>query len=99
MRLALEVLFRSHVYSFKGSDYKQSAGGPIGLCTTCVIARVSMARHSVMWQERMSANNIEVAESCLYVDDGRVFMYPVRPGWRWVEGGLWFCKEWEEEDY
>ena len=25
-------------------------------------------------------------------------MYPVRPGWRWVEGGLWYCKEWEEED-
>ena len=41
----------------------------------------------------------EVAESGFNVDDGRVFMYPVRPACRWVEGGLWFCKEWEEEDY
>ena len=31
------------------------------------------------------------------MDDARVFMYPVRPGWRWVEGGLWFKKEREEQ--
>ena len=98
MKLAVEVLFCSHVYSFKGSDYKQSDGGPIGLRATCAIARVCMARHSVMWQERITINNIKVAESGFYVDDGRVFMYQVRPGWMWVEGGLWFCKEWEKED-
>ena len=63
MRLALEVLFCSHVYSFKGSDYKQSDGGPISLRATCAIARVCMAMHSLMWQERMSESNIEVAES------------------------------------
>ena len=67
MKLAVEVLFRSHVYSFKGSDYKQSDGG---LRATCAVARVCMARHSVMWQDRMTANNIEVAESGFYVDDG-----------------------------
>ena len=87
-KLAVEVLFRYHVYSFKGSDYKQSDGGPIGLGATCAIARVCKARHSVMWQDRMTANNIEVAKSGCYVDDGRVFMYSIRPGLRWVEGGL-----------
>ena len=51
-----------------------------------------------MWQDRMTTNNIEVSESGFYVDDGRVFMNLIRPGWRWVEGGLWFCREWEEED-
>ena len=25
-------------------------------------------------------------------------MYPVRPGWRWVDVGLWFCGRWEVED-
>ena len=33
-----------------------------------------------------------------FVDDARNFQYPVRPGWRWEDRGLWFCKEWERED-
>ena len=33
-----------------------------------------------------------------FVDDTRNFMYPVRPGWRWQDGGLWFSKEWVRED-
>ena len=46
MRLAVEVLFQTHVYSFKGSNFKQSDGGPIGLRATCAIAQVCMARLS-----------------------------------------------------
>ena len=26
-------------------------------------------------------------------------MYPIRAGWRWEGGELWYKKEWEEEDY
>jgi hypothetical protein len=32
------------------------------------------------------------------VDDARVFLYPIRPGWRWEGDGLYFKKEWEAED-
>ena len=32
------------------------------------------------------------------MDNARVFMFPVRPGWRWQDGGLWYMKEWEEQD-
>ena len=98
MRLAVEVLFRTHVYSFKGNLYRQADGGPIGLRATCAIARVCMAQHSVMWQNRMKDSNINIAGSGFYVDDGRVFMHPLRPGWRWTEDGLWYCREWELED-
>ena len=82
MRLAVEVLFRTHVYSFKGNYYRQADGGPIGLRATCAIARVCMAQHSVKWQTRMEDCNINIAGSGFYVDDGRVFMHPLRPGWR-----------------
>ena len=51
MRMAVEVLFKTHCYSFKGSTFKQSDGGPIGLRATCAIARVVMAKHSILWME------------------------------------------------
>ena len=98
MRLAVEVLFQTHVYSFKGSNFMQSDGGPIGLGATCAIARVCMARHSVVWKKRLEENNLEIECCGFYVDDGRVFLHAVRAGWRWVQGGLWYCQQWEEED-
>ena len=32
------------------------------------------------------------------MDDGRLFIYPIRPGWRMVSGKLKYCKGWEIED-
>ena len=46
----------------------------------------------------MAENNISLEADGFYVDDGRVILYGLRPGWRWMEGKLWFCKEWETED-
>ena len=46
----------------------------------------------------VNKNNLVVEDDGRYVDDARVYLYPVRAGWRWEEGGLWFRKEWEEED-
>ena len=33
-----------------------------------------------------------------YMDDGRSLMPPLKPGWRWSEGGLQYCLKWERED-
>ena len=33
-----------------------------------------------------------------YMDDGRAFMAPIRPGWRWIEGEMIFKRPWQEED-
>ena len=33
-----------------------------------------------------------------YMDDGRVFLFPLKAGWRWRQGDLLFCKRWEVED-
>ena len=98
MRMAIEVLFKTHCYSFKGSVFKQSDGGPIGLRATCAIARVVMARHSILWKKIMTDNNINTAFDGFYVDDGRIIMYSIRPGWRWMNGELWYSEEWEQED-
>ena len=98
MRLAVEIMFSTHLYSFGGRCYKQKEGGPIGLRSTCALARVVMGRWDSKWNERAKQNNLIVEDDGRYVDDARVYLYPVRAGWRWEAGGLWFKKEWEEED-
>ena len=98
MRLSIELMYSTHIYSFGGRSYKQRDGGPIGLRSTCALSRVVMARWDCKWKERMQQSNIKVEDDGRFVDDARVFMYPVRPGWRWEGGGLWFSKAWEEED-
>ena len=98
LRLATEIMFETHLYNFNGRSYNQREGGPIGLRSTCALSRVVMGRWDVKWNTRMTANNIKVEEDGRFVDDARVFMFPVRPGWRWQDGGLWYMKEWEEQD-
>ena len=88
MRLAVEVMYNTHIYSFGGKFYKQKEGGPIGLRSTCALARVVMARWDIKWKERMEKNNLEIGGDGRYVDDARVFLYPVRAGWRWEQDGL-----------
>ena len=34
-----------------------------------------------------------------YMDDGRLFLPPIRRGWRWSQGKVQFCKKWELEDW
>ena len=80
MRLLVEVSFKTHIYSFNNKFFLQSDGGPIGLRSTCAIARVVMARHGIQWKQRMEDNNIKLEGFGFYVDDGRIFLYPLRPG-------------------
>ena len=33
-----------------------------------------------------------------YADDGRTVLPPIKAGWKWENGGLWYSKRWELED-
>ena len=57
-----------------------------------------MARHSIMWAKLVEENNINTSFIGFYVDDGRIIMYSLRPGWRWFNGGLWYREDWEQEE-
>ena len=98
MRLSVELMFTTHIYSFGGRSYQQREVGPKGLRSTCALARVVMASWDCKWKARMTDNNIKVEDDGRFVDDARVFLYPIRPGWRWEGDGLYFKKEWEAED-
>ena len=98
MRLSVELMFETHCYSFGGKIYRQTEGGPIGLRSTCAVARVVMSRWDQKLKQRMVDSNISSEADGRYVDDGRLILYPIRSGWRWHRGGLWFRADWEEED-
>ena len=57
-----------------------------------------MARFDRKWKERIAEANLATEEDSRYVDDGSDFLFPIRPGWRWEDGGLWYKKSWELED-
>ena len=50
------------------------------------------------WKRVLSENGIRTWEIMRYVDDARAILPPVKPGWRWSQGRLRFCKRWRMED-
>ena len=48
--------------------------------------------------EKMVENNITIRKGTRYMDDLRVFLKALKAGWRWMQGGLWFCEEWKKQD-
>ena len=43
-------------------------------------------------------NNIHLEGYMRYMDDGRAFLAPIKPGWRWWKGELLFKEAWRQED-
>ena len=73
-------------------------GGPIGLRGTCTIARLVMQVFDGRWEGIIKGAGLELELYTRYMDDGRIFLHPVRRGWRWVDGKMIFCLRWEQED-
>ena len=91
-------MMNSHLYQFNNKIYLQQAGGPIGLRATCAVARIVMNFWDKKWKEKMEDNNIKRDLEDRYMDDIRVILMAIKEGWRWHQEGLYWCKEWEEED-
>ena len=65
---------------------------------TCAVARVIMQlfdRKLVIRQQEMGVTVYDVVS---YMDDIRAVLPPFKSGWRWLEGGIFYCKRWEVED-
>jgi hypothetical protein len=53
VRIAIEFMFRSHIYTFSGRYYRQSSGGPIGLRSACAVARLALQMWDSKWLARL----------------------------------------------
>ena len=98
IRVAVEVLFETHLYTFGGKTFLQKKGGPIGLRATCAVARLVMNMWDKEWLRMMDKVKLDIKEYMRYMDDGRVFMHCIKKGWRWEKGELVWRREWMDED-
>ena len=87
VRKAVLAIFKTHTYRFENKFFLQREGGPIGLRSTCRIARLVI----LWWDEELLAvlkkNNIDIIKGARYMDDVRMWLRAIRLGWRWQHGG------------
>ena len=88
----------THVYTFDGEMFLQKAAGPIGLRSTCAVARITMSTWDARWQRMRADNNVKMMAADRYMDDIRSFLKALKPGWRWLDGNLCYTDTWRTED-
>ena len=98
IEIAVQVMFSTHVYTFGGDYYRQTTGGPIGLRSTCSVARLVMKVWDDKWLQRLQELKVQIEEAIRYMDDGRTALFRFKHGWRWAMGKIMYCKRWETED-
>ena len=62
------------------------SGGPIGLRSTCSVARLVMKIWDDKWLDILNEMDIRIDAATRYMDDGRAALHPFRKGWRWNKG-------------
>ena len=75
------AIFKTHTYRFA-----KKRGGPIGLRSTCCIARLVMLWWDQEFLDVVKTANIKFIGSVRYMDDVRVWLRAIRLGWRWQDG-------------
>ena len=85
---AVLAIFKTHTYSFSKKYFLQMKGGPIGLRSTCCVARLVMLWWDEKFLEVVESANMKVVDCARYMDDVRVWLRAIRLGWRWMDGQL-----------
>ena len=98
MKTAVIAMFRSHTYSFGQKFFLQQVGGPIGLRSTCCIARLTMLWWDDKLLEVLEKMNIRIVAGARYMDDIRVWLRAIRLGWRVLDGILQYRDSWRLEE-
>ena len=66
------ALFKTHTYSFSQKYFLQMKGGPIGLRSTCCVARLVMLWWDQKFLEAVENANLRIIDCARYMDDVRV---------------------------
>ena len=98
MKTAVLAIFKTHTYSFNKKFFLQAKGGPIGLRSTCAVARLVMMWWDDKLLEAMDKLNIKKVAGARYMDDIRICIHAIRLGWRIVDGDLVYSKIWKLEE-
>ena len=91
-------IFKTHKYSFGSRLYLQVKGGPIGLRSTCCVARLVMLWWDDMLVEAVEKLGLRLISGARYMDDIRIWMHAIRLGWRIVDESMEFISRWRKEE-
>ena len=80
----------STCYSFGGEIFKQVSGAGIGLRASACMAKLLMGMLDKMWAQTQISWNLVVAIYLRYIDDLRVYIYPITAGYFWSDEGWIF---------
>ena len=73
IKIAVIIMGQSTYYSFGGILYR--------------LAKISMGKWDQAWADVMLAWGIKCKIYMRYIDDLRIYAYPIKPGWTWTQNG------------
>ena len=87
IKISVIVMSKTTCYSFGGSLYIQRTGAGIGLRASACLAKITMGSWDQAWAEIMFSWGIRCKLYMRYIDDLRLYAYPIKPGWIWTNSG------------
>ena len=87
---------RSSCYTIGGNIFRQKTGAGIGAHSSACIAKVTMSLWDKMWASRQMDEGLWILIFICYIDDIRLYVFPINPGWDW-DGSNWIYKKNEDD--
>ena len=87
IKCAVLALMDSTCYSFGGQLYKQVWGAGIGLRASACMAKIVMGWIDRMWAKVQVSWDLCAYMYFRYIDDLRIYLYPITKGWMWESSG------------
>ena len=83
-RIGVIVMMNSHLFRWDGKIFLQRQGGPIGLRSTCAVARITMMHWDRKLAEFLEASNIRLEMGARYMVDTRLYSFRLEMGSWWT---------------
>ena len=90
LKVFILAVMDSTCYSFAGRLYKQLWGAGIGLRVSACMAKIIMGLIDRLWAKTQLSWSIKLYLYFRYIDDLRLFLHPISPGWKWGQTGWIF---------
>ena len=90
VKIVTLVLMETTVYTFAGKLYRQKEGAGIGLRSSACLAKIVMGMLDKKWSRIQNTWGIRVQLLLRYIDDIRIYLWPIREGWTWDSEGWIF---------
>ena len=93
LQIMILLLTSTTCYKFGGKLYRQRSGLGIGLRGSAALARLVMCTWDRSWGYLHYKLGLVVQLFCRYVDDIRLYLRPLLPGYRWTSKGWQYTQE------